>query len=188
MEASGLLTNLTPDDRKTLRKAVIAAILATDMSVHKDLLNRVTAKVDAAAEEALASPSACGGDGDAALREAAASDSDDAPPAPSRFPTASADDRALLGSFLLHCADLHNPLLPPRMSQRIAGELSREFAAQAAQEVAAQLPVTVMLAHTDLQKAQLEGACAQRARGCAGADARCHACGSTVSFIDYVVS
>jgi hypothetical protein len=72
------------------------------------------------------------------------------------FPTASADDRALLVAFLLHCADLHNPLLPPAMSQRIAGELSREFAAQAAQEQAAALPVTVMLGTTELARAQME--------------------------------
>jgi hypothetical protein len=59
----------------------------------------------------------------------------------------------------------HNPLLPASMSQRIASELSREFAAQAQQEQAAGLPVTVMLAHTDLQRGQLE-----------------------VSFIDFVVA
>jgi hypothetical protein len=51
----------------------------------------------------------------------------------------------LLVAFLLHTADLHNPLLPPAMSRRIADELSREFANQAALERAASLPVTVML-------------------------------------------
>jgi hypothetical protein len=74
------------------------------------------------------------------------------------------EDRQLLVSFLLHCADLCCPLLPPPVSRRIAGDLSREFAAQAARERAAGMPVTVMLATDDVAKAKLE-----------------------VGFIDYVV-
>jgi hypothetical protein len=171
LEASGVLATLSADDRKTLRKAMITAILATDMSVHsalalhsayphacadlrfpfsEDLLVRVTTKVNAADEEAAARAQAAAEAGDGAFAET--------PTAASElcFPTASADDRALLVAFLLHCADLHNPLLPPAMSQRIAGELSREFAAQAAQEQAAALPVTVMLGTTELARAQME--------------------------------
>ena len=59
-------------------------------------------------------------------------------------------------AFVLHCADLCNPLLPPRLSRRIAGDLSREFAAQAARERAAGMPVTVMEASSDVSKAKLE--------------------------------
>ena len=47
-------------------------------------------------------------------------------------------------SYLLHCADLCNPLLPFALSRRIAGELETEFASQAALERAAGLPVGVM--------------------------------------------
>ena len=118
------------------------------MSVHKDLLVRVAAKVKAVQEEAAAAEEASTDGGQDVSFCSVASDF--------CFPTGSTDDRALLVAFLLHCADLHNPLLPPTMSQRIAGELSREFAAQAAQEQAASLPVTVMLGTTELQRAQME--------------------------------
>ena len=58
----------------------------------------------------------------------------------------STEDRQLLVAFLLHCADLCTPLLPPAVSQRCCNDLAREFDAQAALERAAGLPVTVMLA------------------------------------------
>ena len=120
------------------------------MSSHKELLVRVAAKVKAVQEQAearAADEASTDGGLDASFCSAVPDFC---------FPTGSADDRALLVAFLLHCADLHNPLLPPAMSQRIAGELSREFAAQAAQEQAASLPVTVMLGTTELQRAQME--------------------------------
>ena len=150
LDASGILSSLSPEDKKTLRKSIIGAILATDMSVHRDLLVRVAAKVKAVQEEAAAcaaEDASTDGGPDVSFCSAAPDFC---------FPTGSTDDRALLVAFLLHCADLHNPLLPPTMSQRIAGELSREFAAQAAQEQAASLPVTVMLGTTELQRAQME--------------------------------
>jgi hypothetical protein len=62
----------------------------------------------------------------------------------------------LLVSFLLHCADLCNPLLPPALSMRIANTLGREFDSQAEAERAAGLPVTVMLAHDTGSKAKME--------------------------------
>jgi hypothetical protein len=65
-------------------------------------------------------------------------------------------DRILLVSFLLHCADLCNPLFPPPMSRRIAYELEAEFSKQADLERQAGLPVSVMLAHSDVAKAQNE--------------------------------
>ena len=169
LESSGVLAALSADERKTLRKALITAILATDMSVHKDLLVRVTAKVKAADEDAERSVAEAADGGFPESPGTASSDFS--------FPTGSADDRALFIAFLLRacpvltrvpcvhsprqdapadCADLHNPLLPPVMSQRIAAELSREFAAQAAQEQAAALPVTVMLGTTELARAQME--------------------------------
>jgi hypothetical protein len=49
-----------------------------------------------------------------------------------------------------------NPLLPPLISRRIAADLSREFANQAAAERAAGMPVTVMLAADEVAKAKLE--------------------------------
>lgn len=41
------------------------------------------------------------------------------------------DDRLVLVSLLLHCADLHTPTLEPHISKRIADSLSDEFEAQA---------------------------------------------------------
>lgn len=64
--------------------------------------------------------------------------------------------QVLLTSFLLHCADLNCPLLPPPLSRRIAFELSQEFEAQSRMERASFLPVTVMTASTDAAKARLE--------------------------------
>jgi hypothetical protein len=89
---------------------------------HKDLLSRVALRVGTDKDEP-----------------------DGAAPAPPGFVRSSPEDRQLLVAFLVHTADLHNPLLPPSMSRRIADELSREFANQAVLERAASLPVTVML-------------------------------------------
>jgi hypothetical protein len=72
------------------------------------------------------------------------------------FDRHSAEDRSLLVSYLLHCADLCNPLFPPAMSRRIADDLGREFAAQAAKERAAGMPVTVMLASDDVARGRME--------------------------------
>ena len=43
----------------------------------------------------------------------------------------SPEHRQLLVSFLLHCADLCTPLLPPEQSKRVAATLADEFEAQA---------------------------------------------------------
>ena len=122
-----VLAPLRPADVKRVRRSMLTAILATDMSTHKSLLAAVKARLDGT-----------GGS--------------DAP----GFDPDHEEDRQLLVSFLLHCADLCNPLLPPPVSRRIAGDLSREFAAQAQRERAAGMPVTVMLADDDLGKAKLE--------------------------------
>ena len=66
-----------------------------------------------------------------------------APAAASGFASGQPEERQLLVSFLLHCADLGNPLRPPSLSARIADDLQREFEAQAARERAQGLPVTV---------------------------------------------
>ncbi len=137
--APALVAGLTGEERKALRKRVLTAVLATDMAQHKELLASVTAKVEATHGTEGTRRLSLDGDGRAR-----------------RFPSATDDDRALFVSFLLHCADLHNPLLPPPLSQRVAGELAREFAAQADAEVAQKLPVTVMLGHTELARMQLE--------------------------------
>lgn len=68
----------------------------------------------------------------------------------------SVDDRMLLVSFTVHCADLCNPLLPPSMSRRIAESLGVEFDRQAAREREQGLQVTVMLANNELKKADME--------------------------------
>jgi hypothetical protein len=78
------------------------------------------------------------------------------PGAASAFNRDSAEDRQLLVAFMLHCADLCTPLLPPPLSARATEALGREFAAQAAAERAAGLPVTVMLADDPASKAKLE--------------------------------
>jgi hypothetical protein len=155
-----VLASLAPADFKALRRAVVTAILATDMSAHKTLLASVSARAAAAA-------AAAGSDGGASTSS----------PTPSAeqgggaagFDAHSTDDRLLLISFLLHSADLCNPLLPPAMSRRIAADLSREFGKQAETERAAGMPVTVMLASDEVAKAKLE-------IGFIGAPSRLHAC------------
>jgi hypothetical protein len=134
LERAGILLGMARSDFKALRKLMVAAILATDMSVHKDLLARVASRAKGAEEGPGGGSGGVGGG----------------------FSRDSPEDRQLLVAFLLHCADLCNPLLPPAMSQRIANELSQEFARQAALERAASLPVTVMLADTDSEKAKME--------------------------------
>jgi hypothetical protein len=78
------------------------------------------------------------------------------PAASSAFNRESAEDRQLLVAFMLHCADLCTPLLPPTLSSRATEALGREFAAQASAERAAGLPVTVMLPDDRASKAKLE--------------------------------
>ncbi len=153
LRRSGLLAPLRPADARALRRTMLAAVLATDMSAHKTLLAAVEARLaagGAGSGDAGARP-AGGGTSPAAAAAAAA-----AAALPLGFSRDSDDDRQLLVSLLLHCADLCNPLFPPAMSRRIAADLGREFAAQAELERAAGMPVTVMLADTDAAKAQLE--------------------------------
>ena len=118
----GVLGRMSSCDSAGVRKTLVQAILATDMSVHGDLLARMTSRL--ANEEG--------------------------------FEPDSVDDRRLLVAFLLHCADLCNPLKPHAVSRRIAADLGREFAAQAAAEQAAGLPVSVMLSPTEVTRATNE--------------------------------
>ena len=129
IERSGIVSHLNDGEYKALRKLIVSAILATDMGVHKDLLARVVLRATRDAVHGAGS----GG-----------------------FARASPDDRSLLVCFLLHCADLSNPVLPPELSRRIAAELGREFKNQAEMESRAQLPITVMLAVDDVGTAKLE--------------------------------
>ena len=129
IERSGILSHFKESEYKALRKLIVSAILATDMGVHKDLLARVMLRATRDAVHGAGS----GG-----------------------FARASPDDRSLLVCFLLHCADLSNPVLPPTLSRRIAAELGREFANQAELEQRAQLPITVMLGVDEVGTAKLE--------------------------------
>lgn len=118
----GVLGRMGAQDAAGVRKTLVQAILATDMSVHGDLLARMNARL-------------AGDEG---------------------FSPEAVDDRRLLVAFLLHCADLCNPLKPHAVSRRIAADLSREFAAQAELEAAAGLSVSVMLSPTEVTRATNE--------------------------------
>lgn len=78
------------------------------------------------------------------------------------FDKASLEDRQLLVSFLLHCADLNNPLSPPEQSLRVASLVSAEFNRQAELERAADLQVSVMTAHDSVTKAKMEAGARRR--------------------------
>ncbi len=137
-----LLAPLRAEEARALRRTMLAAILATDMSAHQTLLASVEASLVAASAPAGADPAT-----DAARR---------AQPGAFAFDRDSAEDRQLLVCFLLHCADLCNPLFAPQLSRRVAADLGREFAAQAAAERRAGMAVTVMLADDDAGAARLE--------------------------------
>jgi hypothetical protein len=151
-----VLASLAPADFKALRRAVLTAILATDMSAHKTLLASVSARTAAAAAAAKTAAAAPPAGGTAAAVAASPRSAAAVAAAAAGFDAHSSEDRLLLVSFLLHSADLCNPLLPPPMSRRIAADLSREFSAQADTERAAGMPVTVMLASDEVAKAKLE--------------------------------
>lgn len=108
------------------------------MSEHKALLERV-------AERAAALPPPSAADGVTPPRTGAGAFAGGAEP-----------DRALLVQFLLHAADLSNPLLPPADSQRIAAFLGQEFERQAGLETALGLPVSVQLAGDPAARAAIE--------------------------------
>jgi hypothetical protein len=154
LERADFLTALSQSQHKRLRSLFVAAVLGTDMSVHKDLIARANARAAAWAEHATTSE-------------------------PVVAASASLEDRQLLIACLLHAADLCNPLLPPAMSQRIVQQLSHEFARQAALERSAELPVTVLLAHDPVSTAKGEisfidyGACRMCGAGIAVAHAVC---------------
>jgi hypothetical protein len=141
LEEAGLLAGLGSRDARAFRKLVVGAILSTDMACHKDLLARVASRLAdeaaaaAAAEQAQQAAAHHGGGGSSLEDEV---------------------QQVAFVSFVLHCADLCCPLLPPPLSRRISGDLSREFEAQAAAERAAHLPVSVMEAPTELAKAKME--------------------------------
>ena len=161
LERSGLVAHLAPAENAELRKTIVEAVLATDMSVHGDLLARVTARVVAMREAAEAAEAAPAGAVDAQPAEPSRVRRTSTAGAPGAAPSAvfrrdSAEDRRLLVAYLLHCADLCNPLLPFTLSRRIAGELEIEFANQAAMERAAGLPVSVMLSPDTPSKARNE--------------------------------
>lgn len=129
-EDCAILKMLSKQDFKAFRLLVVNAILATDMSNHKKLVNKVAAL-------------SAGGRGGI--------DKD------------SPDDRQLLVSFLLHCADLSNPLGAFEAAKRVSELVSVEFNTQADLERKLELPVTVMEATDGVAKAKMEiGACAQR--------------------------
>jgi class 3 adenylate cyclase len=164
-----VLTGLTPDELRTLRRGFVAAVLATDMSVHKQLLASINEAVKRAPSPEDEAPGAHdgaqgahGAGGSSGGAHGGSSLARHGGGAAERrsstigFGRRSAEDRLLLVNFLLHCADLGNPLLPPTLSRRIANDLAREFEAQAEQERQAGLPVTVMLATDDVAKAKLE--------------------------------
>jgi hypothetical protein len=115
------------------------------VSTHKTLLASVSARI--AGDAPAAAPAGSAG---AAPGELAAGGTGGG------FQRYNAEHRQLLVCFLMHIADLCNPLLPPPVSRRIAADLSREFSRQAELERAAGLPVTVMLAHDDAGRAKLE--------------------------------
>ena len=141
LQRARLLAPLPADEARALRRVMVSAILATDMSAHKTLLAGIEARLTAAP-------------GDDGVR--VSGDDAEGTPHAGSFSRDSAEDRQLLVAFVLHCADLHNPLLPPQLSRRIADDLGREFAAQAEQERRAGLPITVMLADSDAAKARME--------------------------------
>lgn len=62
----------------------------------------------------------------------------------------------LLATYILHSADLSNPLAQPEVSKRTALAVSQEFDAQAAKEKELGLPVTVMVADSEYSKAKME--------------------------------
>ena len=131
LDRSGILKQLEANEVKVLRRLIVAAVLATDMAVHKDLVARVSAQAnDLGAVTGV---------------EAFAGFSRELP-----------EHRELLVSFLLHCADLCCPLAPPPVSRRIAESLSIEFAHQAERERAEGLPVTVPVAKDENAKAKME--------------------------------
>jgi hypothetical protein len=150
LDASGMLGGLSAADALQLRKLIVAAILATDMACHKQLLARVTTCL---AEQAAAATGS----------------------APLLVPAEEEAHQVVIVSFALHCADLCCPLLPPALSRRIADELSLEFAAQADLERAAGVAVTVMEAHSEVAKAKMEigflGACVRTRHPCMTAHA-----------------
>lgn len=135
---AGLTGTLTPGEYTCFRKVFVAAVLSTDsasakpalhlfplltvlfvaVSSHPALLARIEARV--------APPSGC----------VACPLSPDVP-----------EDRSGLVSFLLHCADLSNAVLPPKLAARNAASLASEFAAQEAIEAAAGLPTSLPTAH-----------------------------------------
>ena len=144
LEDTRLLAPLSAAERAALRRAIVAAILATDSACARRAMTRVRPQhaADAPRRAVTAHKALL-----ARAQAASACEATDAH-AP--------EHRTMLVSYLLHCADLCTPLLPHARSKSVAAALATEFEAQAACERAAGLPVTVMLAADAAAKARQE--------------------------------
>lgn len=146
-----LLDGLNPKELASFRAMFLTAILATDMAAHKHLIEETRAHlphhVCANTALSLSSP--------ALRKQGSGSGGGGAAPPPAPLGSSLAE-RCTLVAFILHCADLSTCLLPPSLSQATSGCLSHEFEAQASQELALGLPVSVYLARTPKAKAEME--------------------------------
>jgi hypothetical protein len=85
LERADFLTALSQSQHKRLRSLFVAAVLGTDMAVHKDLITRANARAIAWAERATRSEPAVAASASLEARRAAACRVPQSRPAPSRF-------------------------------------------------------------------------------------------------------
>ncbi|XXQ33008.1 Phosphodiesterase [Plasmodiophora brassicae] len=116
-ENCDFLPEMTRQQRQELRKCMVEAILHTDQSLHKSMLDNLMTK----ASRFINTNQTINRDSPA--------------------------DRQMLVNNILHCSDIGNPCLPVHMSQEWAKAIQQEFYQQATREKAMGLPYAAFMAN-----------------------------------------
>lgn len=123
---NNIFVHLRPTEYKEVRKAMISAILSTDMTVHFELTSKfdthVSAKLHEGTEELF---------------------------------TKDIKDRQLLLNVILHSADISNMVRPPMISRKWSDLVFEEFLSQGDLEKKHGLPISPFMNRDDTNQAKM---------------------------------
>ncbi|PRP75503.1 hypothetical protein PROFUN_10681 [Planoprotostelium fungivorum] len=122
---NNIFVGLSPQETKDIRKSVISAILATDMTMHFELTSKFSTHIDAKHSES------------------------------ERMVFSDVKDRQLLINVILHSADISNMARPPELSRKWSDLVFKEYLAQGDRERDEGLPVSPFMNRHDTNQAKM---------------------------------
>ncbi|RHY07725.1 hypothetical protein DYB37_004891 [Aphanomyces astaci] len=160
-----IFASFPTSDFRYVRKAIVRAILGTDMAVHNDTIDALVSRFQplptattpvkppplhhpTLASSVSSSASTSSGDSTGSLPSATCESPDvvsfppSSPPPPWRVFENSEDDRLFLVKAIVHAADLSAQVFPKHIALKWSNMIAKEFAYQALMESAEGLPVT----------------------------------------------